>query len=143
MVIVVLAGHMKETALLIFGLLGIAVCNAASAQILYLPISSSATQDNEKLSISNGPLKLKERRICEVPDKQYLAVNHCRPGDVVLIQEGSLHKILEVCKPDDPIITYKGSFACTYEDHEKLFYTPKKHKEELPRINGRHLDENQ
>lgn len=143
MVIFVLVDQMKKIALLFFGLFGFGMCNTASAQILYFPISSAAIQDYETLSISNGPLKLKERRICKVPENEYLSVNNCRPGDVVLIQAGSLHKILEVCKLDDPIITYKGSFACTYEDHETLFYTPRKIEKELPRITGRKLDENQ
>lgn len=123
---------MKKTAFLIFGLLGVTLCNAVWAQILYLPSPAAPIQKPEKsetLNISNGPLKLKERRICEVPENKYLEVNYCRPGDLVLIQDGSLRKILEVCKPDDPIITYKGSFACTYEDHEKLFYVPKNHRE--------------
>ena len=160
MVIVVLAGHMKKTALLIFSLLGLAICNAtdvsanagagaaaagaaaaaaaaATAANTALYFSRSQREENQSvLRVVNhmSGIDLSNRRICVVNQNSYLDVNNCRKGDIILINQGTLHQMMEVCKPDDPIIAYKGSFACTYEDHEKLFYTPKKHKTELPRI---------
>lgn len=70
-----------------------------------------------------GTIDLSGKRICIVPRGSYLRVNNCRRGDVIVIEEGSLRQIMEVCKLDDPVYSYKGAFACVYEDHEKKFYT--------------------
>lgn len=70
-----------------------------------------------------GSLDLSGKRICIVPRGSYLKVNNCRRGDVIVIEEGTLRQIMEVCKLDEPVYSYKGAFACVYEDHEKKFYT--------------------
>lgn len=154
MVIVILAGQMKKAALLIFSLLGLAICNAtdvsANAGASAAAAAAAATAANTALYFSRSQreenqsvlrvvnhmsgIDLSNRRICVVNQNSYLDVNNCRKGDIILINQGTLYQMMEVCKPDDTIIAYKGSFACTYEDHEKLFYTPKKHQIELPRI---------
>lgn len=70
-----------------------------------------------------GAMDLSGKRICIVPKGSYLRVNNCRRGDVIVIEEGTLRQIMEVCKLDEPVYSYKGAFACVYEDHEKKFYT--------------------
>lgn len=69
-----------------------------------------------------GAIDLSNRRICVVPKGSYLKVNNCRKGDVIVISEGSLYQIMEVCKLDEPVYSFRGDFACVYEDHEKKIY---------------------
>ena len=115
---------------------GAAAVSANAA--LYFSRSQREENDSSLRAVNHmGAIDLSNRKICEVNQRSYLDVNNCRKGDVILINHGTLRQMMEICKPDDPIITYKGSFACTYEDHEKLFYTPKKYEKELPRIIGK------
>lgn len=76
------------------------------------------------LSVVNhmGAIDLSRRRICVVPRGSYLKVNNCRKGDVIVIGEGTLYQIMEVCKLDEPVYSFRGDFACVYEDHEKKIY---------------------
>ncbi|WP_373217042.1 hypothetical protein [Parasutterella excrementihominis] len=70
----------------------------------------------------NGTLDLSKRSICWAPTYDSKKLKNCREGDVVVVKDGTLLQILEFCKADEPIFTYKFDFACVYEDHEKKIY---------------------
>ena len=103
---------------------------AANAALMSVYLLHSHSDDADKSDVfkplrvvnQTGSLDLSGKRICIVPKGSYLKVNNCRRGDIIVIEEGNLRQIIEVCKLDEPVYSYKGAFACVYEDHEKKFY---------------------
>lgn len=103
----------------------VAAAAAATSANSALYSSRSRQEDYRLLPVVNhmGAIDLSNKKICIVPRGSYLKVNNCRRGDVIVIEDGTLSQIMEVCKLDEPVYSYKGAFACAYEDHEKKLYS--------------------